>query len=127
MYNTEVSCFYEPEMRITLPQTVNVCFSASPPEWRLRAIQKLQVAVWEDPSVCDAGTMRVYVDNLKAYKSLRAADIGVMYVLVDRLSRENGLRAEYDALLADAIAGLAADAADDTDEGVEFVAPDDAL
>ena len=121
-------------MRITLPQTVNVFFSASPPEWRLRAIQKLQAAFWEDPSVrgagAGAGTMRVYVDNLQAYKTLRAADIGVMYALVDRLSRENGLRAEYDAMLAEAVAGLATDDAAEDDElgdAFEFVAPDDAL
>ena len=99
---------------ITLPQAVTFCFSASPPEWRLRAIQKLQAAFWEGPSVRGAGTKRVYVDNLQVYRTLRAADIGVMYALVDRLSRENGLRAEYDALLADAVAGLGAEAdADD--------------
>ena len=31
---------------ITLPQTVNIFFSAPPPEWRLRAIQKQQAAFW---------------------------------------------------------------------------------
>jgi len=120
-------------MRITLPHTVNFCFSASPPEWRLRAIQKLQhEAFWDDQSVHGARTMHVYVDNLQTYKLLRAADIDVMYALVDRLTRENGLRAEYDALLTEAIAGLADDATqgdelDELDSGVEFVAPDEAL
>ena len=116
------------QMRVTLPQAVAVCFSASPPEWRIRAIRKLQSAFWADASVCGAGTMSVYVDNLRMYRMLRAADMDVVYALVERLSSENGLRAEYDALLAEAAAAAAlADPADVDGDGIELVAPDDVL
>jgi len=118
-------------MHITLPQAVAIVFSASPPEWRVRAVQKLQSALWDDRRVTSKiKRMNVYIDNLRAYKVLRAADADIMFALVDSLSHENGLRADYDARLAEAAVDIAT-APDDDEEDAEIdggiVAPEDVM
>jgi len=113
-------------IHVTLPQTVNMYFSGSPPEWRMKAIQKLQYTFWTDPSVSNARLMRVYIDNLQTYKGLLAADIGVMIELVDRQSRENGLRAEYHVML-DKAKYVTANEDDKVVDEINLFAPEDAM
>jgi hypothetical protein len=81
---------------ITLPQAVIFVFPLATPQWHVDAIKALQGPFWEDPTVNESTkTLIVFLDDIKKYKRLRAADFTVMCTLVNRLSKTLGLMNSY--------------------------------